>query len=146
MRCTMKRITSLFVILALCTGIMILPSSARSSYYLNEYRAWLNAEENGKISVTVDVVATDYMDEVGASRIEIFESKNGGQTWTSESVFLASLFPEMYDTNDFAYYDTPVSYQGVPGYMYCALVTIYAGDETGSDSREYTTWAVTAVR
>lgn len=139
-----KRI-SLFLACILCAGIFVLPASARSSWYLNSYRAWLNVKGNGKITVTVDVQATGFMDTIGAKEILILESKNNGASWTEYRDFLPLIYPEMLASNDFLYYDTPVSFTGTPGYKYCAIVTVYAGDSTGGDSREYTTPMVTAT-
>ena len=144
MKWTIKKFSVIFFMMVLCVGTVIFPTSARSSWYLNSYRAWLNADSGGKMSVTVDVQATDYMDTIGATRIEILESKNNGTSWTSYRVFLSVVFPEMLESNDFLYFDTPVSFTGTPGYKYCAIVTVYARDSTGSDSREYTTPMVTA--
>lgn len=139
-----KNILSIVLVSALCVVIFAVPASARSSYYLSAYRAWLTAESNGKILVTVDVQGTGDMEKIGATRIEILESKNNGASWTQYRVFLSSIFPEMLTSGDYLYYDTPVSFTGTPGYKYCAIVTVYARDSTGSDSREYTTPMVTA--
>ena len=144
MRCIMKRMSAVCAILAICVSIFIVPTSARSSYYLSAYSAWLNPKANGEISVTVDVQATDYMDSIGSKRIQILESKNNGVSWTEYRAFLPIVYPDMLKSNEFLYYDTPVSFTGTPGYTYCAIVTVYAGDSTGSDSREYTTPMVTA--
>lgn len=145
MKYALKKLRLLLLILALCTGIFTLPISARSSYYLSAYSAWLYPESGGRICVAVDVQATNYMDEVGAKRIEILESQNNGKTWTVQKIYLNTITPGMYDTDTYFYYDDPVTYYGVPGYTYCAIVTVYASDSTGSDSREYTTPMVTAI-
>ena len=144
MKQTVKKLSAIFLVMVLCIGTFILPASARSSWNLDSYRPWLNVDSGGKMRVTVDVQATDYMDTIGTTRIEILESKNNGTSWTSYRVFLPVVFPEMLESNDFLYFDTPVSFTGTPGYKYCAIVTVYAGDSTGSDSREYTTPMVTA--
>lgn len=138
MKLSVKKFASLVVALALCLG-MATTAYARSSLYLDSYRAWLTADSNGEISVVVDVQARDYMDEVGASRIQLLESQDGGETWTTVKIYLKSLHPEMIDTNASYYYDVPVTYAGTPGYNYYAIVTVYAGDSTGSDSRNYVT-------
>ena len=139
-----KRLVTIFLSVALCVGMFIVPSSARSSWYLDSYRAWINPDGNGQLSVTVDVQATDYMDEIGATKILVLESKDDGDSWTEYRKFLPVVFPEMLKTDTVLYFDTPVSFEGTPGYDYCAIVTVYAGDSTGSDSREYTTPMVTA--
>lgn len=142
MKKTVKKFAALVVALALCIGTAT--AAVQSSWYLNAYCAWLSAGDNGEISVVVDVLATTYMDEVGASRIQLLESQDGGESWTTVKIYLKSLHPEMVDTDTYIYYDVPMTYAGTPGYQYYAIVTIYAGDSTGSDTRYYQTSIVTA--
>lgn len=139
-----KKLTALFLSIVLCISCFLIPSSARSSLYISTYSAWLTAGSLCSISVTVDVSAYGYMDEVGASRIEILESDDDGETWETVRVYLKSKYPEMVNTDAWYYYDTPVTYTGIRGREYTAIVTIYAGDSTGYDTREYTTPMVTA--
>ena len=139
-----KRIFAVILAAAICISVLTISVSARSSWYLNSYCAWINVDGNGELSVTVDVQATGDMDEIGATEILVLESKDDGDSWTEYRKFLPVVFPEMLKTDTFIYYDTPVSFEGTPGYDYCAIVTVYAGDSTGSDSREYTTPMVTA--
>ena len=146
MKSAVKRVSCIFLVVVLSISVFLLPASARSSWYLNCYRAWLTPEDDGEIFVTVDVQATGDMDELGATRIEVFESTDDGETWARHKVFLASIFPEMLISGDYFYYDTPVSFTGTPGYKYCAVVTVYAGDSTGGDYRDFTTPMVTAKR
>lgn len=147
MKRTVKQFLCMLLVLAISVSICIVPAAAslHSSLYLDAYRAWLTPRSGGRIIVAVDVQALDFMDEIGAKRIEIFESKNSGRTWTSEKIYLSSTTPGMYITNAFYYYDDPVTYYGTPGYKYYADVTVYAGDSTGSDSRVYSTPVVTAI-
>ena len=144
MKNAVKRGGSLLLALVMLVGITVTFVSARSSWYIDAYKAWLTPEAGGVIDVTIDVQANYIMDEVGASRVQIFESKDDGNTWTSNRIYLKGLFPELVTTNDFIYYDTPISYPGTPGYKYYAEITVYAGDSTGSDTKEYTTGVVTA--
>lgn len=139
-----KRPVSLALAVFLCVGITLIPVSARSSAYLSAYRAWLSTGDDGEIKVVVDVQATDYMD-VGANKIELFESSDGGDTWDPVRIFLSPLYPGMIKENVFLYYDIAARYDGTVGCKYKAIVTVYAGDDTGSDTREYTTKSVTAV-
>lgn len=135
------------------TGIASLPVSAqgeagvepcRSSYYLDSYRAWLDPQDDGVIEVVVDVQATGYMDDVGALNIAIYESADDGDSWDLVRAYAASMTPGMLQHDKLLYYDRPVSYQGIVGLDYFAVVTVYAGDSTGSDSRDYVTTSVTA--
>ena len=144
MKNAVRRGGSLLLALVMLVSITATFVSARSSLYISSYRAWLTPEAGGVIDVTIDVSAYDFMDEVGASRVQIFESKDGGNTWTSKRVYLKSLFPELVISDAIFYYETPISYHGTPGYKYYAEITVYAGDSTGSDTKEYTTGVVTA--
>ena len=135
------------------TGIASLPVSAqgeagvepcRSSYYLDSYRAWLDPQDDGVIEVVVDVQATGYMDDVGALNIAIYESADDGDSWDLVRAYAASMTPGMLQHDKLLYYDRPVSYQGIVGLDYFAVVTVYARDSTGSDSRDYVTTSVTA--
>ena len=146
MKSTAKRISCAFLVVVLSISAFLMPASARSSWYLDSYRAWLNPKSGGEISITVDVQATGDMDKLGATRIEVLEPKNDGVSWSRHKVYLPPIFPEMLTSGNYFYYDTPVSFTGTPGYKYCAVVTVYAGDSTGGDSRDYTTPIVTAKR
>ena len=149
MRNTIKRFVALITALGLFIIVMMFSVSASgtsvlSSWYLDSYRAWLSARSGGEIAVVVDVQATTYMDEVGASKIQLFESQDGGSTWTLAKVYVKSIHPEMVYQDDYLYYDVAATYAGTAGYKYYAIVTVYAGDSTGSDTRDYTTTVVTA--
>lgn len=143
-----KKSAALFLAVGLCLSVSVVPAFAGvfSSKYLDAYRAWCTPESKGNIAVTVDVQANYDMDEIGANRIQIYESKDGGETWQSVKVYLKSMFPELVTSNDYIYYDTPVVFSGTVGYKYFAKVTVYAGDSTGGDSRDYSTPIVTAIR
>ena len=146
MKSTAKRISCAFLVVVLSISAFLMPASARSSWYLDSYRAWLNPKSGGEITITVDVQATGDMDELGAKRIVVYESEDNGESWTEYKIFLSLLFPEMLTSGDYLYIDSPVSFTGTPGYKYYAVVTVYAGDSTGGDSRDYTTPIVTAKR
>lgn len=136
----------LTLLLAAALAVPAFAGSARSSLYLSGYRAWLTPESGAKVDVTIDVQAVGDMDDVGALSVTMYVSEDGGITWDSDGIYFSSLFPELLDQDTYWYYDTPISHQGVAGYQYFAVVEVYAGDHTGSDSREYTTPTVTARR
>ena len=136
----------LSVLLAAALAVLAFAGSARSSLYLSAYRAWLTPESGAIVDVTIDVRAVDDMDDVGALSVDIYESSDGGATWERVRVYVSALYPELLDQDTYWYYDTPISHQGIEGYKYFAVVTVYAGDQTGSDSREYQTTTVTARR
>ena len=133
-------------LLAAALAVPAVAGSARSSLYLSGYRAWLTPEPGAKVDVTIDVEAVDDMDDVGALSVEMFVSSDGGSTFERDGTYYSAMYPELLDQDTYWYYDTPISHQGVAGYQYCAIITVYAGDHTGWDSREYTTPTVTARR
>lgn len=144
----LKKMMGLLLSVSLAVAIAAVPVGAveeRSSLYLSCYRAWLTPEPGAKIDVTIDVQAVDYMDDVGAIRVVIWESSDGGDNWELVRVYSSSLNPGMMTHDDYLYYDTPISYQGVAGRQYYSVVTAYAGDTTGSDSKTYVTHTVTAI-
>lgn len=144
MKQSIKRVAALFLALALFTHAA--SAAVLSSWYLDAYRAWLSRGSNGEIKVVVQVQACDDMDEVGASKIQLWESQDGGEHWTCVRTYVKILHPEMVATNTYLYSDVAATYAGTPGYQYYAIVAIYAGDSTGSDTRYYQTPTVTAVR
>ena len=143
-----NKATALLLTLALLTAALAVPATAadsRSSLYLSAYRAWLTPKTGAKIDVKVHVQAVDDMDYVGASKVEMYESSDGGATWHRDGTYLRSLVDRMLVEGDVLYYDTAVTHQGTAGWKYFAVVTVYASDSTGSDSREYQTTTVTAI-
>lgn len=142
-----KKATALFLTLALLTAAIAVPAGAvdsRSSLYLSAYRAWLTPVSGAEIAVNIDVQAVGDMDDVGALSVEMYVSADGGATWDRDGTYLSALYPELLDHDTYLYYETPIYHEGTAGYKYYAVVTVYAGDNTGSDSREYQTTTVTA--
>lgn len=142
-----KKAFALFLSLALMVVAIAIPvgaADARSSLYLSYYRAWLTPVSGAKINVNVDVQAVDYMDDVGSTKIVIYESDDGGSSWENVRTYYSALEDNMLDQDTVIYYDTAVVHQGTDGYKYYAVVTVYAGDSTGSDTRDYVTPTVTA--
>ncbi|NLO47807.1 MAG: hypothetical protein GX111_05745 [Clostridiales bacterium] len=115
--------------------------SERASYYLDYYDAWATASSRHTVVISFDVDATGIMDVVGASYIVIQENNNG--VWSGVASFFGSSTIGMlaYNTNS---HTGSVSCTGTVGKQYRALVTIYAEDDSGSDSRTVTTSTVTA--
>ena len=147
MKRTWKKATALFVTLVFLTAAIAIPAGAvtgRSSLYLSCYRAWLTPVSGAKLNVNVDVQAVDDMDDVGSTKIVIYESADGGDNWSKARTYYSALEENMLDHGTVIYYDTAVVHQGTAGYKYYAVVTVYAGDSTGSDSRDYVTATVTA--
>lgn len=139
-----RMILCVFAVMMLVGTVSAAADGARSSLYLDAYRAWLTPVSGAKINVNVDVQAVDYMDDVGATSIIVYESSDGGNTWSDWTGYASAMYPEMLVQDDYWYYDTAIVHEGTAGYRYYAIVTVYAGDSTGSDSKEYITPIVTA--
>jgi len=142
----LRVMTFVFAIVMLVNTVFASEHGQRSSLYLDAYRAWLTPESGAIIDVTIHVQAVDDMDDVGALSVEMFESTDGGATWSRDGIYLSALHDELLEQDTYLYYDTPISHQGTAGYKYYAIVTVYAGDSTGSDSKTYNTTIVTARR
>lgn len=139
-----RMILCVFAVMMLVGTVSATADGVRSSLYLDAYRAWLTPVSGSKINVNVHVQAVDYMDDVGALSISMFVSSDGGRTWDSDGTYASALYPDLLDHDSVIYYDTAVVHQGIEGYKYYAVVTVYAGDSTGYDTREYQTTTVTA--
>ena len=117
-------------------------ASERSSAYLNSYRAFLTADGNGKISVTVDVRGTNYMTDIGAETIYIFESTDNVD-FTMVATYEAEDYPDMMGSGSL-YYETPIVHRGTAGRYYFAVVDVYAGNANGGHTRQYETVSIRA--
>ena len=144
MKKLLSRITVFVFAMTMLIGNVF--AAEQSSLYLSAYCAWLTPECGGVIDVTIDVEAVDYMDDVGALAVEIWESQDGGSNWDCVTTYYCSMYPELLVQDDYLYYDTPISYEGTAGYKYYAQVEVYAGDHTGWDSKIYVTPTVVARR
>ena len=116
---------------------------ARASYYLDSYQAYVYPAGNGEIQVWFNVTGVDYMDDLGALWIEVYESSNNS-TWTYKKTYRHTDYTNLLDQNDY-YHSGHVSYQGVKGRYYKAYVCIWAGKDGGGDTRYYWTSAKKAT-
>lgn len=108
-----------------------------ASDYLTSYQAYVYPAGNGEIQVWFNVTADDYMDEIGALSIHIYESSDNSN-WTYKATYRHTNYPDMLDSNDY-YHSGHVIYQGTVGKYYKAYVCIWAGRDGGGDTRYYWT-------
>ena len=141
-----KRILCGVLTVCLMSGMMCAFASddTRSSAYLSSYTARVQPLSDGEITVVVDVRGVGSMSEIGASEIHIYESTDNSTFEWVESYY-SDDYPEMLGSGSF-YYDSPVTYEGVVGRYYKAMVTFYAAKNGGSDTAQYTTVSKRAVR
>lgn len=117
----------------------------RASNYFSKTEAQIDVRSGGKVDVWLDATARRNMTEIGASKIIIKESTDGGRSYSSVKTFESTKYPEMIGSGR-KYTGVAVTYDGVPGRMYKATVYFYAADSSGSDTTTYTTSAETAIK
>ena len=141
----MKRILCTVLAVCMLTGLLTTMASAteRSSAYLDGYRAFLTAKGNGRVSVTVDVRGTNYMTDIGAETIYIYESTDNAY-FTLVATYEAEDYPDMMGSGSF-YYETPIIHRGTAGRYYFAVVDVYAGNANGGHTRQYETVPIRAT-
>lgn len=134
------------LVVALCTLSAMTTALARSSLTLSAYCAGCAAESGGEIAIWIDVTGTNpRMDKIGSDAIYLYESTDDVH-YTRVAVFEPEDYPIMLTTNTISYYEDVVTYQGVPGRYYYALVYCYAEKDGVSDSKPYETATVRATR
>ncbi len=140
------QIISLFVAVMLLLGCLPIAEATNAGTRASDYfwytDAWATPTGHGNFIVEFDVSTTDTMQEVGASRIVIYEQKSSG-LYRTVKIFTRYNTPEMIDTNSSCNYYR-VSYSGTPGIKYYAVVTFYAKNASGSEVMNMTTRTITA--
>lgn len=109
----------------------------RASAYLSTYTAYVYLPGDGEVRVYFNVEGTDDMDELGALRIEIYESTDG-VNWDWVETFSHYSTSGMLSYND-DYHSGYVSYDGVAGRYYKAYVCIWGGKDGDGDTRYFWT-------
>ena len=143
MRNNIKRtIRFIAVLLALIIVFPVntLAAEPKASLYLSSYNVGIAAIGNGKVEIAFDVIATDYMDKIGAMSIYVYEAPDG-ISWEHVKTYYCETYTNMTAVNRMNYLST-VTYSGTAGKYYKAYVTIWAGKNGGGDTR----YAWTAIR
>lgn len=137
----LKLISVILVIVFLVGApVYALAAEARASAWFSGYGASVVASSSGKINIEFTVVGTGTMTKLGASTIEIYKS-NG--TFVKSISYTANGNGYMMGYNT-AFHSGSVPYSGVAGQKYYAVVTFFARNSSGSDTRSYTTSITTA--
>lgn len=143
MKTTFRRVVCL--VMTLCLFSAMTSAFARSSLTLDAYSAGCAAKSGGKIAIWIDVTGRNpRMDKIGSDVIYLYESTDGTR-YTRVAIFEPEDYPAMLTTNTISYYKTVVTYQGIPGRYYYALVYCYAEKDGVSDSKPYETATVQAI-
>ncbi len=138
MKKTFLRLVVLCLVFAIlppvtASAAVVEPVAPMASDYLDVYNSYCCAMGNGRIEVWFDVLGDDYMDEIGALAIYLYESTNGTD-WYHVKTFFYEDETDMLDYNDYVHVSY-VSYQGVAGRFYKANTCIWAGKDGDGDAR-----------
>ena len=136
-----KKTISVILVIVFLVGapVYAMAAEARASSYFSSYSASITASDNGKMNINFRVVGTGTMTKLGVSTVYIY--KNGTRIATRS--YTADGNEYMMGSNT-AYHSGSVPYVGVAGQKYYAVVTFYAKNSKGSDTRTYTTSTITA--
>ena len=125
------RIVAIITILSVLLSTSGFATSTRASDQISGYSIDAVSPSSGRIAIKVVVIGTGIMDEIGAESIYIYEAN--GTAWRYVDRF-SKDDPGMYHTDTHTFADT-IYYDGEPKTDYKLVVTIFAEDEHGSDSR-----------
>lgn len=138
-----RRITILLVTILLLslTGASI--AYARASSYLESYFVMLTPKEgeNGRMIVSFWVQGTGIMDKIGADAIQI--QRRSGSDWITEATYAGEDDPSLFYGTNVSQYRNEFNYYGTPNYDYRAVIYVYAGNSSGSDTGNHTSGSVT---
>ena len=136
MKLSRRTLLPLFLVIVLMFG---LTSSASASTNASDYFAHgevsASAAGNGKLRIKLDVLATDIMQEVGATQIIVHEKQANG-SYQPVYTFKREDHPNLIIKNRSSIV-TFVTYQGKPGNTYYVTARCYAKNAHGSEI----TWA-----
>lgn len=111
--------------------------SVHSSDYLSSYNSFATKIAPGKMDVSFKVVAPLLASKIGVSKLEIYQ-----ESGTKMVTVYGSAANGLQSSNTSLYTGT-YHFTGTPGTAYYAVVTVFASDEDGSDSRTIVTNSVT---
>lgn len=141
------RITALILAIVLICPLNVCAADSRASAYLTSYNAYPYAAGGGKVQIWFDVVADNYMADIGSLSITVYECSTNSSNindWDHVKSFTNGNTPSILGHNDY-YYSSHVTVNGTVGKYYKAYICIYAGDGTNGDTRYLWTGAVKAT-
>lgn len=133
-----KRLLSLLLVSALSvtliTGATASSIQPHASDYLAKYTiATVPGSNTGEVILAYTVVGTGSSTTVGVKKIEVYRS-NGSYVTTITGTTSNGLL-----RSSTSYHGGTYTYKGVSGTSYYMVVTVYASNSSGSDSRVITT-------
>lgn len=110
------------------------PVSPDASSYISAYYANVINGGSGNLKVSFDITGTGTMTSIGASAIRIYRSTG---SYVTTIYYFSSGRSGMMGSNKMYHSDVETIHVGAGSYY--AVVTFYAGNSTGSDSKTYQT-------
>lgn len=131
------KVVAMILIVSCILPVGAMAVEPRASDYLSGYSAYVYRAGWGKIQVWFEVDGTDYMDEIGALEIRMYESKDN-ENWTWVKTFDYTDYSDMLGYNDY-YHAGHIEYSGTLGRYYKAYVCVWAGKDGAGDTRYFWT-------
>ena len=131
------KLIALILVITFVCPIGAMAVEPRASDYLSMYSAYVYPAGWGKVQVWFSVDGTNYMDEIGALQIQLYESRDN-ETWTWVKTFGFTEYSDMLGYNDY-HHTGHVEYNGTIGRYYQAYVCVWAGKDGDGDTRYFWT-------
>lgn len=141
------RMIALLLAFAIVCPVNAVAVGPRASAYLTSYNAYPYAAGGGEVQIWFNVKADDYMADIGALSIQIYECSTNSSNindWEFVTSFNNVNTPSILGHNKYIY-QSYVTVDGTVDMYYKAYVGIYAGDGTNGDTRYFWTGAVKAT-
>lgn len=140
MKKTTLRTFSLLLVLAFCLSSIAFAAPRRASDYIESCYASAARTSTGGVKITFDIIGTGVMTSIGATQIDI---KNSAGTIVKTYKNTQTGYGYMVTSNALSHRSS-VTYPGISGNQYYAVVYFKAANRSGSDTDSYTTGFVTA--
>lgn len=141
-----KRILPLLFVICVLVSI-ISTAGAReiipyASKYLDQYGVTLIATGDGEMAIDMFVDGVSKMSKIGVMEVYIEEKNTSTGSWHEYDTLYGMDDPStFYDYNSYDYLRT-IYFDGVVGRYYRVSLIVYAGNSSGSDTGEITSYTV----
>ena len=130
----------LILLISMCFSPTAFAAEINSSRYISDCYATITSTGSGNLKISFHITGTGIMKEIGVTKIEL---RTSGGTTVKTFWYTEPKYSNMMSENDL-YYSNYITYSGISGRVYYAVVTFYAGDDSGGDTTSYTTISVTS--
>lgn len=148
----MKKVLSFVLAIALAISLCVCAVEAtplmdesiapmRASDYFSSYSVSATGGVEGDVAISISIRPKRTMDSIGATKIVIQEKD--GNRWQEVYTKTGSNYNGLLDSDSSSFRGS-YTYSGTSGKTYRAIVTLYAEDAFGNDSKTVTTNSVVA--